>query len=116
MKVALTDKRGTRIEEAPDPECGPGDVVCRVLACAAGDADLGAALPAVLGSEPAGEVVAVGAGAVNAGGVIVGSAGSAGTSGGVKVGGVGATGAPPFAAASPPRPTPRAAPSEGPRI
>jgi L-iditol 2-dehydrogenase len=62
MKVALTDKRGTRIEDAPDPECGPGDVVCRVLACAAGDADLGAALPAVLGSEPAGEVVAVGKG------------------------------------------------------
>ncbi len=62
MKVALTDARGTRVEEAPDPECGPGDVVCRVLACAAGAHDLGAALPAVLGREPSGEVVEVGAG------------------------------------------------------
>jgi L-iditol 2-dehydrogenase len=63
MKVAFTDARGeTRLEDAPDPQCGPGDVVCRVLACAAGDADLDAALPAVLGREPSGEVVAVGAG------------------------------------------------------
>ena len=61
MKVALTDARGTRVEEAPDPECGPGDVVCRVLACAAGDEDLNAILPAVLGREPSGEVVEVGA-------------------------------------------------------
>jgi L-iditol 2-dehydrogenase len=62
VKVALTDARGTRVEQAPDPRCGPGDVVCRVLACATGDADLDAALPAVLGREPSGEVVAVGAG------------------------------------------------------
>lgn len=62
MKVALTDARGTRVEEAPDPECGPGDVVVRVLACAAGHQDLTAQLPAVLGREPSGEVVEVGAG------------------------------------------------------
>jgi L-iditol 2-dehydrogenase len=63
MKVALTVAPGeTRLEEVPDPACGPGDVVCRVLACATGDVDLDAPLPAVLGSEPAGEVVAVGAG------------------------------------------------------
>ena len=61
MKVALTDARGTRVEEAPDPECGPADVVCRVLACAAGDKDSAATLPAVLGHEPSGEVVEVGA-------------------------------------------------------
>ncbi len=61
MKVALTDAGGTRVEEAPDPECGPGDVVCRVLACAAGARDVGAKLPAVLGREPSGEVVEVGA-------------------------------------------------------
>jgi L-iditol 2-dehydrogenase len=63
MKVAMTvAPRVTRLEDAPDPECGPGDVVCRVLACATGDGDLGAPLPAVLGREPAGEVVAVGRG------------------------------------------------------
>src|SRR6266516_2819 len=63
MKVALTVAPGvTRLEERPEPDCGPGDVVCRVLACAAGAADFSARLPAVLGREPAGEVVAVGAG------------------------------------------------------
>ncbi len=70
MKVALTDSRGTRVAEAPDPECGPGDVVCRVLACAAGEHDLGARLPAVLGRDPSGEVVEVGAGA----GAVIGDA------------------------------------------
>jgi L-iditol 2-dehydrogenase len=63
MRVAVTVAPGvTRIEERPEPECGPGEVVCRVLACAAGPADFGARLPAVLGREPAGEVVAVGNG------------------------------------------------------
>jgi L-iditol 2-dehydrogenase len=62
VKVALTDARGTRVEEAPDPECGPGEVVVRVLACAAGSRDLTAQLPAVLGREPSGEVVEVGTG------------------------------------------------------
>jgi L-iditol 2-dehydrogenase len=62
VKIALTVAPGeTRVEDAPDPECGPGDVVCRVLACAVGDRDLAAPLPAVLGFEPSGEVVEVGA-------------------------------------------------------
>jgi L-iditol 2-dehydrogenase len=62
LTVAVDD---TRIEERPDPECGPGDVVCRVLACATCGSDVGwyveHKLPAVLGHEPVGEVVAVGA-------------------------------------------------------
>ena len=66
MRVALTVALDdTRIEERPDPECGPGDVVCRVLACATCGSDVGwyvrHKLPAVLGHEPVGEVVAVGA-------------------------------------------------------
>ena len=66
MKVALTVARGdTRIEERPDPVCGPGDVVCRVRACATCGSDVGwyvdRKLPAVLGHEPVGEVVEVGA-------------------------------------------------------
>jgi L-iditol 2-dehydrogenase len=55
----------TRIEERPDPACGPGDVVCRVLACATCGSDVGwyveHKLPTVLGHEPVGEVVQVGA-------------------------------------------------------
>jgi L-iditol 2-dehydrogenase len=66
VRVALTVAPDhTRIEERPDPECGPGDVVCRVLACATCGSDVGwyvrHKLPTVLGHEPAGEVVAVGA-------------------------------------------------------
>ena len=67
MRVARTIATGqTRIEEVPDPVCGPGDVVCRVLACATCGSDVQdfyvrRKLPAVLGHEPAGEVVAVGA-------------------------------------------------------
>jgi L-iditol 2-dehydrogenase len=67
VRVALTVSPGeTRIEERPDPECGPGDVVCRVLACATCGSDVHGwyvrrKLPAVLGHEPAGEVVAAGA-------------------------------------------------------
>jgi L-iditol 2-dehydrogenase len=57
----------TVIEEVPDPECGPGEVVCRVLACATCGSDVqdfyvARKLPAVLGHEPAGEVVETGAG------------------------------------------------------
>ena len=67
MRVAFTVAvDDTRIEERPDPVCGPGDVVCRVLACATCGSDVGwyvrRKLPAVLGHEPAGEVVDVGAG------------------------------------------------------
>jgi L-iditol 2-dehydrogenase len=66
VRVALTVARGdTRIEERPDPVCGPGDVVCRVRACATCGSDVGwyvdHKLPAVLGHEPVGEVVEVGA-------------------------------------------------------
>ena len=65
MRVALTvAPDDTRIEARPDPVCGPGDVVCRVLACATCGSDVGwygaRKLPAVLGHEPVGEVVAVG--------------------------------------------------------
>jgi len=68
MRVARTlSPTETVVEEAPDPACGPGDVVCRVLACATCGSDVQdfyvrRKLPAVLGHEPAGEVVEVGAG------------------------------------------------------
>ncbi len=69
MRVALTvSADDTRIEERPDPNMSPppGEVVCRVLACATCGSDVGwyvrGKLPAVLGHEPAGEVVAVGDG------------------------------------------------------
>jgi L-iditol 2-dehydrogenase len=57
----------TVIVTVPDPVCGPGDVVCRMLACATCGSDVhgwyvARKLPAVLGHEPTGEVVEVGAG------------------------------------------------------
>jgi L-iditol 2-dehydrogenase len=57
----------TVVEMAPDPVAGPGEVVCRVLACATCGSDVqdfyvARKLPAVLGHEPTGEVVEVGAG------------------------------------------------------
>jgi L-iditol 2-dehydrogenase len=57
----------TVIEEVPDPVCGPGEVVCRMLACATCGSDVHGwyvtrKLPAVLGHEPVGEVVEFGAG------------------------------------------------------
>jgi len=57
----------TVVETVPDPVAGPGEVVCRVLACATCGSDVqdfyvARKLPAVLGHEPAGEVVEVGAG------------------------------------------------------
>ena len=66
MRVALTvAPDDTRIQERPDPICGPGDVVCRVRACATCGSDVGwyvrHKLPTVLGHEPVGEVVEVGA-------------------------------------------------------
>jgi L-iditol 2-dehydrogenase len=68
VRVARTVALGeTRVETVPDPVCGPGEVVCRVLACATCGSDVqdfyvARKLPAVLGHEPAGEVVEVGAG------------------------------------------------------
>ena len=67
MRVAVTVAPGeTRTEERPDPVCGDDEVVCRVLACATCGSDVHGSyvtrkLPAVLGHEPAGEVVGVGA-------------------------------------------------------
>jgi L-iditol 2-dehydrogenase len=66
VRVALTvAPDDTRIEERPDPVCGPDEVVCRVLACATCGSDVGwyveHKLPAVLGHEPVGEIVEVGA-------------------------------------------------------
>jgi L-iditol 2-dehydrogenase len=57
----------TVIVTLPDPECGPGAVVCRVLASATCGSDVHGwyvtrKLPTVLGHEPVGEVVEVGAG------------------------------------------------------
>ena len=68
MRVALTVAPGeTVVEERADPVCGPDEVVCRVLACATCGSDVHGSyvtrkLPAVLGHEPVGEVVEVGAG------------------------------------------------------
>lgn len=55
------------VEERPDPVAGPGEVVCRVLACGVCGSDVSDAyvvrkLPAVLGHEVVGEVVGVGDG------------------------------------------------------
>jgi len=66
--------REVALEEAPDPSPGPGEVVCRTLACGVCKSDVTdwyveKKVPAVLGHELAGEVVAVGAGAA---GVAVG--------------------------------------------
>jgi L-iditol 2-dehydrogenase len=66
----------TVMVDLPDPVCGPGDVVCRVTACATCGSDahgwyVARKLPAVLGHEPVGEVVEVGA---DVSGVAVGDA------------------------------------------
>jgi L-iditol 2-dehydrogenase len=55
------------VAEVPDPVAGPGEVVCRVLACGVCGSDISDAwvepkLPVVLGHELTGEVVDVGAG------------------------------------------------------
>ena len=57
----------TVMVELPEPACGPGEVVCRVLACATCGSDVHGwyvrrKLPAILGHEPVGEVVEVGSG------------------------------------------------------
>ena len=55
------------IEERPDPAAGPGEVVCRVLACGVCGSDVSDGyvarkLPAVLGHEVVGEVLETGPG------------------------------------------------------
>ena len=68
MRVARTlSLDSTVIEAVPDPVCGAGEVVCRVVASATCGSDVlgwyvSRKLPAVLGHEPVGEVVEVGAG------------------------------------------------------
>jgi L-iditol 2-dehydrogenase len=59
--------REVALEEAADPSPGPGEVVCRTLACGVCKSDVtnwytAKKLPGVLGHELAGEVVAVGDG------------------------------------------------------
>ena len=75
MRVARsTTTRDVVVEELADPSPGPGEVVCRVLACGVCGSDVSDGyvakkLPAVLGHEVVGEVLATGAGvhAVTAG-------------------------------------------------
>ncbi len=68
MRVARSiGVREVRIEDAPDPDPGPGEVVCEVLACGVCASDVTdwyveRKLPIVLGHELAGVVRAVGAG------------------------------------------------------
>jgi L-iditol 2-dehydrogenase len=68
MRAARTlSLDSTVIVDVHDPVCGPGEVVCRVLASATCGSDVhgwyvARKLPAVLGHEPVGEVVEVGAG------------------------------------------------------
>ncbi len=68
MKVARSlDPREVRIEQAPDPEPGPGEVVCDVIACGVCASDVtdwyvAAKVPVVLGHELAGVVREVGDG------------------------------------------------------
>jgi L-iditol 2-dehydrogenase len=68
MRVARSLAVGdVRIEQVEDPEPGPGEVVCEVLACGVCASDVtdwyvARKLPAVLGHEPAGVVLAVGDG------------------------------------------------------
>ena len=68
MRVARSFAAGdVRIEEALDPEPGPGEVVCDVLACGVCGSDvtdwyIASRLPAVLGHEVVGIVRAVGTG------------------------------------------------------
>jgi L-iditol 2-dehydrogenase len=66
--VRTVAPREARVEEAPAPVAGPGDVVVALLACGICGSDVSdghlarKALPAVLGHELVGEVVEVGAG------------------------------------------------------
>jgi L-iditol 2-dehydrogenase len=68
VKVARSlTSREVAIEERPDPVAGPGEVVCRVLACGVCGSDVSETyvsrkLPGVLGHEVVGEVLETGAG------------------------------------------------------
>lgn len=68
MKVARSiSTREVRIEDAPEPRAGEGEVVCQVLACGVCGSDVldpwvAEKVPVVLGHEISAEVVAVGDG------------------------------------------------------
>jgi L-iditol 2-dehydrogenase len=68
VRVARTlSAAETVLEEHPELVPGPGEVVCRILACATCGSDVqdwyvARKLPAVLGHEPVGEVTAIGEG------------------------------------------------------
>ena len=68
MRVARSETtRDIVVEELADPSPGPGEVVCRVLACGVCGSDVSDGyvskkLPAVLGHEVVGEVLRTGAG------------------------------------------------------
>jgi L-iditol 2-dehydrogenase len=68
MRVARSlTSREVVVEELPDPVAGPGEVVCRVLACGVCGSDVSETyvsrkLPAVLGHELVGEVLETGSG------------------------------------------------------
>jgi L-iditol 2-dehydrogenase len=68
MRVARSrTPREVVVEELPDPVAGPGEVVCRVLACGVCGSDVSDAyvsrkLPGVLGHEVVGEVLSAGPG------------------------------------------------------
>ncbi len=68
MRVARSlTSREVVVEELPDPAAGPGEVVCRVLACGVCGSDVSETyvsrkVPAVLGHEVVGEVLEIGAG------------------------------------------------------
>ena len=68
MRVARSETtRDVVVEELADPSPGPGEVVCRVLACGVCGSDVSDGyvarkLPAVLGHEVVGEVLALGEG------------------------------------------------------
>jgi len=71
MKVArLYDSADIRFEEEPIPQVGPGEALVRTRACGICSGDvmgwyMKKKAPLVFGHEPAGEVVAVGAGVTN---------------------------------------------------
>ena len=68
MRVARSlTSRDVVVEELADPVAGPGEVICRVLACGVCGSDVSETyvsrkLPAVLGHEVVGEVLETGAG------------------------------------------------------
>jgi len=73
MRVARSlTPREVAIEELADPVAGPGEVVCRVLACGVCGSDVSETyvarkLPCVLGHEVVGEVLSAGAGVAGVG-------------------------------------------------